>query len=72
MDEAKRGRMKLTPAITQQAAFQLLSAQPDGLCTALQDLTYAVPGNRRQGGQVTLLEGVSGYLRPGELSALMG
>lgn len=44
------------------------------LCAAaaLQRVTYTVVNSQNKKERLTLLDGVSGYLRPGEMSALMG
>ncbi|GAB4821435.1 hypothetical protein N2152v2_008481 [Parachlorella kessleri] len=43
-----------------------------GMPVTFKDVTYTVKSNRNKKEDVVLLRNVSGYLRPGELAALMG
>ncbi|EFJ42159.1 hypothetical protein VOLCADRAFT_107413 [Volvox carteri f. nagariensis] len=43
-----------------------------GLCILMKDLSYHVASNSQRGERAYLLKGVSAYLEPGQMTALMG
>ena len=43
-----------------------------GLVVTFQNITYRVPSSRKRGEWATLLEGVTAYLAPGQMTAILG
>ena len=71
------GRRRPPAASTQgrarRASHARLPSLPlRSLSPPLQDITYTVVNSQNKKEKLKLLEGVSGYLNPGEMGALMG
>ncbi|KAJ1922714.1 ATP-binding cassette transporter snq2 [Tieghemiomyces parasiticus] len=44
----------------------------NGLTLSWQNIRYIVPGPKAKGGEIQLLNDISGYVKPGQMTALMG